>query len=45
MGFWLGEGEFLALVKEAGALDGGLAGQKWVFNLGEGGWGPQWGFG
>jgi hypothetical protein len=45
MGFWLGKDGFLALVKVIGALDGVLAGRRWVFSLGEGGWGPGWGFG
>jgi hypothetical protein len=45
MGFWLGDGGFLALVKVAVALDGVLAGCWWVFSLSEGGWGPGWGSG
>jgi hypothetical protein len=45
MGFWLGDGWFLALVKVAGALDGVLAGCWWVSSFSEGAWGSGWGSG
>jgi hypothetical protein len=45
MGFWLGDGGLLALVKVGGALDGVLAGWRSAFSLSEGGWGLGWGSG